>query len=33
VDPILLDDANFQHLHQQFRTKIDLGAFGDSYVP
>jgi hypothetical protein len=25
VDPILLDDANFQHLHQQFRTKIDLG--------
>jgi hypothetical protein len=20
-----LDDANFQHLHQQFRTKIDLG--------
>ena len=25
VDPVLLDDANFQHLHQQFRTKIDLG--------
>src|SRR5262245_37196156 len=25
VDPGLLDDANFQHLHQQFRTKIDLG--------
>src|SRR5215510_6977253 len=25
VDPILLDNANFQHLHQQFRTKIDLG--------
>src|SRR5215471_15317026 len=25
VAPILLDDANFQHLHQQFRTKIDLG--------
>src|SRR5215510_8749173 len=25
VDPLLLDDANFQHLHQQFRTKIDLG--------
>ena len=25
VDPVLLDDANFQQLHQQFRTKIDLG--------
>src|SRR6266850_3742551 len=25
VDPILLEDANFQQLHQQFRTKIDLG--------
>jgi len=25
VDPVLLDDANFQHVHQQFRTKIDLG--------
>ena len=25
VDPILLADANFQKLHQQFRTKIDLG--------
>jgi len=25
VDPVLLDDVNFQQLHQQFRTKIDLG--------
>ena len=25
VDPILLADPNFQKLHQQFRTKIDLG--------
>ena len=25
VDPVLLDDADFQQLHQQFRTKIDLG--------
>src|SRR5205807_135071 len=25
VDPILLEDPNFQKLHQQFRTKIDLG--------
>jgi Transposase DDE domain len=25
VDSVLLDDSNFQHLHQQFRTKIDLG--------
>ena len=25
VDPILLDDPDFQPLHQQFRTKIDLG--------
>jgi DDE superfamily endonuclease len=25
VDPILLDDPNFQKLHEQFRTKIDLG--------
>jgi DDE superfamily endonuclease len=25
VDAVLLDDANFQHLHQQLRTKIDLG--------
>jgi SRSO17 transposase len=25
VDPILLADAAFQKLHQQFRTKIDLG--------
>jgi hypothetical protein len=25
VDPGLLDDADFQQLHQQFRTKIDLG--------
>jgi SRSO17 transposase len=25
VDPILLDDPAFQELHQQFRTKIDLG--------
>src|SRR5262245_417344 len=25
VDPVLLDDAKFRHLHQQFRTKIDLG--------
>src|SRR5712691_11861073 len=25
VDPILLDDPAFQKLHQQFRTKIDLG--------
>ncbi len=25
VDPVLLDDPDFQHLHQQFRTKIDLG--------
>jgi SRSO17 transposase len=24
VDPILLDDPDFQKLHQQFRTKIDL---------
>ena len=24
-DPILLDDPDFQQLHQQFRTKIDLG--------
>jgi len=25
VDPILLEDPDFQQLHQQFRTKIDLG--------
>ena len=25
VDPVLLDDPDFQPLHQQFRTKIDLG--------
>jgi SRSO17 transposase len=25
VDAVLLDDSNFQQLHQQFRTKIDLG--------
>src|SRR5439155_17086806 len=25
VDPILLGDPNFQKLHEQFRTKIDLG--------
>lgn len=25
VDPVLLDDPAFQHLHQQFRTTIDLG--------
>jgi len=25
VDPVLLDDPDFQQLHQQFRTKIDLG--------
>jgi Transposase DDE domain len=25
VDPLLLDDPDFQHLHQQFRTKIALG--------
>jgi DDE superfamily endonuclease len=25
VDPILLEDLDFQKLHQQFRTKIDLG--------
>jgi len=25
VDPILLEDPDFQTLHQQFRTKIDLG--------
>jgi hypothetical protein len=25
VDPILLEDPGFQQLHQQFRTKIDLG--------
>ena len=25
VDPILLEDPAFQELHQQFRTKIDLG--------
>jgi hypothetical protein len=25
VDPILLEDPNFQKLHEQFRTKIDLG--------
>ena len=25
VDPILLEDPGFQKLHQQFRTKIDLG--------
>jgi SRSO17 transposase len=25
VDPSLLDDPNFQKLHEQFRTKIDLG--------
>jgi SRSO17 transposase len=25
VDPILLEDADFQKLHQQFRTKIGLG--------
>ncbi len=25
VDPVLLDDLDFQQLHQQFRTKIDLG--------
>src|SRR5882672_649358 len=25
VDPLLLADPNFQKLHQQFRTKIDLG--------
>ena len=26
VDPILLEDPAFQELHQQFRTKIDLGV-------
>jgi hypothetical protein len=26
VDPLLLDDPDFQKLHQQFRTKIDLGV-------
>ena len=25
VEPILLEDPDFQKLHQQFRTKIDLG--------
>jgi hypothetical protein len=25
VDPVLLGDSDFQQLHQQFRTKIDLG--------
>ena len=25
VDPVLLEDPDFQQLHQQFRTKIDLG--------
>ena len=25
VDPVLLDDPDFQHVHQQCRTKIDLG--------
>lgn len=25
VDPLLLEDPDFQKLHQQFRTKIDLG--------
>jgi hypothetical protein len=25
VDPLVLEDADFQKLHQQFRTKIDLG--------
>jgi SRSO17 transposase len=25
VDPLLLEDPDFQQLHQQFRTKIDLG--------
>jgi len=25
VDPILLEDPHFQKLHEQFRTKIDLG--------
>jgi hypothetical protein len=25
VDPILLEDPDFEQLHQQFRTKIDLG--------
>ena len=25
VDPVLLEDPDFQTLHQQFRTKIDLG--------
>ena len=25
VDPVLLDDLDFEQLHQQFRTKIDLG--------
>ena len=25
VDPVLLDDPDFQTLHEQFRTKIDLG--------
>ena len=25
VDPVLLDDPDFQQLHQQFRTKIDVG--------
>src|SRR6266436_6142808 len=25
VDPVLLEDLDFQQLHQQFRTKIDLG--------
>jgi hypothetical protein len=25
VDPVLLDDPDFQTLHQQFRTKIDVG--------
>jgi len=25
IDPLLLEDPDFQKLHQQFRTKIDLG--------
>src|SRR6266581_1874487 len=25
VDPVLLDDPDFQQLHEQFRTKIDVG--------
>ena len=30
----MLDDANFQHLHQQFRTKMDLGiAVLESAIP